>query len=116
MHLIANIFSPIEMKRRIYGIFSEKYLHIIAELLQKIGYVKGIVFYGLDGLCEISNIGPTKIVEFNKTKMEEYVVEPEDFGIKRAEYKDIKSNKPRAECYRFFLMFFLEGKIVQKVI
>jgi len=101
MHLIANIFSPIEMKRRIYGMFSENYLHVIAELLQKMGYEKGIVFHGRDGLCEISNIGPTKIVEFDKNKREEYIVNPEDFGIKRAKYENIKATNPEQNIIDF---------------
>jgi anthranilate phosphoribosyltransferase len=101
MHLIANIFSPIKMKRRIYGMFNEKYLFVTAELLQKLGYTKGVVFYGLDGLCEISNIGQTKVVEFDRTKIEEYTIEPKDFGIKRAKYEDIKAINPEQNIIDF---------------
>jgi len=108
MHLISNIFSPMEIKRRIYGMFTEKYLNTIGDLLQKLGYVKGMVFHGLDGLCEISNIGPTKIIEFDKIERKEYTVAPEDFGIKRANYKEIKAISPEQNVMDFLRI--LSGK------
>jgi len=53
------------MRRRIYGVFDEKYLRPLAELFQKLGFTNGMVVHGVGGLDEISNIGPTKIVEFS---------------------------------------------------
>jgi anthranilate phosphoribosyltransferase len=101
LHVMINIFSPIPMKRRIYGVFSDKYLESLVDLLQRLGYKKGMVFYGLDGLCEISNIGPTKIIEFEGTKRKEYIVMPEDFGIKKARYEDIKAISPEQNIKDF---------------
>lgn len=110
MHLMSNIFSPIEMRRRIYGMFTGKYLSIVAELLQKLGYVKGMVFHGLDGLCEISNIGLTKIVEFNETERKEYTVGPEDFGIRKAIYEEIKPISPEQNVIDFVRILFGKEK------
>lgn len=42
------------MEGRIYGVLDEKYLRILVELFQKLGYKKGLTFHGVGGLDEIS--------------------------------------------------------------
>ncbi len=90
MYLIMNVVSPIAMRKRIYGVYGERYLEILAELLQKLGYSRGMVVYGEDGLCEVSNIGTTKVVEFDGG-LKKYSLTPSDFGLKKYAYQDIKA-------------------------
>jgi anthranilate phosphoribosyltransferase len=82
---------PINIKRRTYGIFSDKFLGIVANIFKELNYEKVIVFHGVDGLDEISNIGSTKIAELNNNKIEEYKVNPSDFGLKKSKFDDIKA-------------------------
>ena len=98
-HLAANAFSAIPMKRRIYGVFNEKYLKPLAEMFQKLGYNKGLVFNGKDGLDEISNVGETKIIEFSKSELKEYTTSPDDFGINTAQINEINiKNRETGIC------------------
>lgn len=91
LHLVANIATTVKIKRRVYGCTWEKYLPILAELLQKLGYTKGMVVYGLDGIDEVSNIGKTKIVEFTTKQTKTFIIDPSDLGIKKAKFEDIKA-------------------------
>jgi len=90
-HLVAFAYSPIEMEARIYGVFSDKYLVILAKLLRKLRFKRGMTFHGVDGLDEISNIGVTKICEFKDDKFSEYTIVPEELGIRKAKFEDIKA-------------------------
>lgn len=90
-HLAANVYSPIPMEKRLYGVFDEKYLRPLAELFQKLGYKKGLVVHGTDGLDEVSTVGPTKVVEYTAKRIKEYTVTPKDLGLKKANYTDIKA-------------------------
>lgn len=91
LHLVSWVYSPVPMRRRVYGCYSEKYLPVLAQLFQKLGYVKGLVVYGVDGIDEISTIGKTKIFEFTQSSIKDYEIEPKDLGLKRSSFKDIKS-------------------------
>ncbi|UZE94175.1 MAG: anthranilate phosphoribosyltransferase [Candidatus Pacearchaeota archaeon] len=91
LHLAANISTPIKMENRLYGVFDEKYLNVLAELFQKLDYKRVLLFCGLDGIDEISNIGKTKIIEIKNNKVDTYVISPEDIGIRKARYEDIKA-------------------------
>jgi len=105
-HLMGSVFSPIKMRRRIYGMFSEKYLRTIAELFQKLGYTKGMVFYGMDGIDEVSNIGKTKIVEYTTKRMKTYTISPQDLGLKKARYDDIKAISRKRNIIDFLRILY----------
>jgi len=91
MHPIAFVPHPFKLKRRIYGLAWEKYLKPVANIFKRLEYEKVLVFHGLDGLDEISNIGPTKVLELDKGHIKEYLITPKDLGIRKAKYKDIES-------------------------
>lgn len=110
-HLVAFTFSPIvEMKRRIYGVFDEKFLPVLVEVFQKAGYERGMVFSGIDGLCEVSNIGNTRIIEFKKNKQETYQITPEDLGLKKSKYEDIKGISKDQNIIDFIEVLYNKNK------
>lgn len=90
-HLAANAYTPIPMERRVYGMFDKKYLPVVTELFQKMGYKKVIVFHGDDGIDEISNIGTTSICELSSGAIKEYSITPEELGVKKAKIDDIRA-------------------------
>lgn len=89
-HLIAFAYAPLKMKARVYGVFSEQYLEVLARLLRKLGLERGMTVHGLDGIDEVSNIGATRICEFKGDEFESYTITPEDLGLEKATYEDIK--------------------------
>lgn len=89
-HLTAHLYSPVRMDSRIYGVFDEQYLRPLAEVLQRLGLKRGMIIHGLDGLDEVSTIGPTKVCEFEGDSFDEYVLSPGDFGLKKAKSADVR--------------------------
>lgn len=90
-HLASNVYSPLPMKHRIYGCYSEKYLDVLANLFRKLGFKKTLTFYADIGLPEISNVGKTTVVEQNGNTIKRYVIHPSDLGVNEATEEDIKS-------------------------
>lgn len=88
-NVAAFAYSPTDLKRRIYGCYSEKYLMTLGELFQKLGNEKTLVVYGEGGLPEVSNFGKTFVLEQTRDELKKYELIPEDFGIKKAEVADI---------------------------
>ena len=107
-HFASNVTTPVPMKRRIYGLYSEKYLKTIGELFSKLGYEKTLTFYGEGGLPEISNIGKTIIVEQNDKKLKKYSVEPGDLGVRKATRKQIETGGKEQNIIDFLRV--LRGK------
>lgn len=105
-HLIAFAYCPLKMKSRVYGVFSEEYLGILAKLLRKLGFERGMTVHGVDGLDEVSNIGPTKICEFQGDDFTEYTVTPRELGIKEASYEDIKGVSREQSVFDFLRILY----------
>ena len=59
-----------------------------------LGVKKGMVVYGQDKLDEISLSAPTTVCEFMDGWMKNYVITPEQFGLKRCEKKDLVGGSP----------------------
>lgn len=105
-HLMSFVYSLFDMKTRVYGLFSDKYLRALAELFQKFDYNRGIILHGTDGLDELSNVGPTKICEFDKKEIKEYTVTPEELGVKKAEINDITAKSREGNIIDFLRVIY----------
>lgn len=106
LNFVSFACSPIEMKRRTYGVFDQRYVLVMAELFQKLGYERGMTFHGTDGLDEISNVGPTIICEFSGSEVKQYTVTPEELGIKRAKVEDILATSGEANVADFLRVLY----------
>jgi len=109
-HLAANAYSPIPMRKRVYGVFHDRYLKPLAELFQKMGYRKGLVFHGVGGLDEVSNIGPTKIVEFSTNGIKEYSISPSDAGLGTSHVDQIRGVNRETNILDFLRIIYGKEK------
>jgi len=90
-HLATNTFSPLPLKYRVYGCYSEQYLDVLAELFTKLGMNRSMVVHANIGLPEFSNVGTTLVVEQNGIHLKRYILKPANFGIKEAKGEDIQT-------------------------
>ncbi len=110
LHIVANVVAPIKMKRRVYGCTWRKYLPVLAELFQKLGYTKGMVVHGVDGIDEMSNIGKTEIVEYTAKRTKAYKLSPADLGIRKAKFEDIKAISKERNVIDFLRILYGKEK------
>ncbi|KXA93294.1 anthranilate phosphoribosyltransferase, partial [candidate division MSBL1 archaeon SCGC-AAA259E19] len=71
------------------GVYDASLTEKLARVLKKLDCKRAMVVHGLDGLDEISTLGPTRISELDGDKIETYTIEPGDFGIPKAEPEEI---------------------------
>ena len=75
------------------------------------GYTDALFVHGLDGLDEISLMGPTRINELHAGQVKTYEITPEQLGLTRCGLEDIKTGTPQsnAECIRAVFSGKLRG-------
>lgn len=87
MRTIFNILGPITnpagAKRQILGVFANKLTETLARVLGNLGATDVMVVHGEDGLDEVSISGRTKVSRFKGGDVENFFIEPEDFGLWR---------------------------------
>lgn len=90
-HLAAFAYSPTNLKRRIYGCYSKKYLEILAKLFIKLGNERTLVIHGEGGIPEVSVVGETIIYEQFGGVLKNYKLKPKNFGLPKAKTDEIIS-------------------------
>ena len=89
-NLLDPIINPADAKIQVLGVYEPSLTETMATVLKNLGIAKGLVVHGEDTLDEISITGKTKLTEFKDGGIKTYLIEPEDFGLKRGKLVEIK--------------------------
>ncbi len=88
-NLLGPLTNPASAPNQLLGVYSEQWVLPLAEVLQKLGSDHVMVVHSEDGMDEISISAPTKVAELKAREIHEYVIEPEQFGLTRADSSKI---------------------------
>ena len=93
---IRNIFNvlgpltkPAGADLQVTGVYSEALVEPIAQVFSNLGVKKGYVFYGMDGMDEVTLTTTTKVCEIDNGKFNTFVLNPEDYGLKLCAPEDL---------------------------
>lgn len=82
---LGPLINPASPTHLLVGTSSEQSRRVIAAALGALGTKAAWVVRGEDGLDEISPFGPTRVSYLLDGKVEDLVVSPEDFGLRRSD-------------------------------
>ena len=99
-NILGPLTNPAGAKRQLIGVCEEHLTDLIAGALRNLGSEHAIVAHGLDGIDELSTVGPTKVVELLDGKLTTYHLSPEDVGLKTADVRDLRQGEDPAESAR----------------
>ena len=88
-NLSAPLCNPANPQYQILGTIDVEMGRQLAEVLRQLGRKRFILVIGEPGIDEISISGPTHIFELADGVIEEYNIEPSDFGIAERDYNTI---------------------------
>lgn len=89
-NLLGPLTNPAGAKRQVMGVFHRDLTGVLAQVLQRLGSVHVMVVHGTDGMDEISFSGNTYIAELKDGKVNEYILNPEQFGFALHDLKTIQ--------------------------
>lgn len=92
--IIGPLISPADTKRHVLGVYKPELVDQVADVANRLGFEHALVVHGLDGLDEMSLLGPTMIAEVQNGKIHRFEVSPEDFGMQRCAIGDIAGDTP----------------------
>lgn len=107
-NVLGPLTNPAGVTNQVLGVFDEHLLEPLAEVLQRLGSRHVLVVHSRDGLDEISIGARTDVAELAHGKIIRYSIEPEDFGLHRAELDSIRVQS--VEDSRAMLMEVLDGR------
>jgi anthranilate phosphoribosyltransferase len=88
-NVLGPLTNPAGAKRQVMGVFSHDWLETLANVLKNLGSEQVMIVHSEDGMDEISISAATNIAEFKDGDIKTYKVEPEQFGMQRADISSL---------------------------
>ncbi len=88
-NILGPLANPAGASMQLMGVYDEKLVEPLAQVLANLGVKRGMVIHGCDGLDEATLTTETKVVEIHDGILKSYFVSPENFGFTRCCREDL---------------------------
>ncbi|MDR1536717.1 MAG: anthranilate phosphoribosyltransferase [Clostridiales bacterium] len=93
-NILGPLVNPAGANMELLGVYDEDLISPMAQVLYNLGVRNALVVYGQDGMDEISLSSPTSVCEIRNGEFRSYVLEPEQFGMKRCLKEELEGGSP----------------------
>ena len=107
-NLLGPLTNPAGAKRQVMGVFDRSLTAKLARVLHRLGSEHVLVVHGADGMDEISFAGDTYVAELKGGQVSEYVLNPQQFGMKLHNAESIRVQN--AEESKAMILSVLAGQ------
>jgi anthranilate phosphoribosyltransferase len=91
-NLLGPLTNPGRAKHQLLGVFAPELTDRLATVLRGLGSTRAWVVNAMDGLDEISTLGPTRVSELRDGEVHTQTIDPRDFQIPYARLNDLQVN------------------------
>ncbi|MEO2068653.1 MAG: anthranilate phosphoribosyltransferase [Desulfurobacteriaceae bacterium] len=96
-NLLGPMTNPAGAKRQLMGVFREDLTEKLGKVLLKLGTKRSFIVHGKDGTDEITICDKTTITEISDCELKTYEISPEDFGLRRGTFEELKGGETLEE-------------------
>lgn len=88
-NILGPLSNPASATHQLIGVYGAAWTEKLAYVLGNLGIKHALVVHGDDGLDEITTTADTQISELRQGNVNTYKINPQDFGIPKAETDDL---------------------------
>ena len=93
-NVLGPLANPGRVRRQALGVGAPALAPLMIRVLQDLGHERALVFYGEDGLDELTTTGPSRVFELKAGTVTEYELDPKDLGLGRSRPEDLRGGSP----------------------
>lgn len=93
-NILGPLTNPANASYLVVGAYSAGLTELMARVLGEMGARRAFVVHGLDGVDEVSTVGPTQVSELRNGTVRTYTITPDDLGLPQAQPEDISGGTP----------------------
>jgi anthranilate phosphoribosyltransferase len=106
-NLLGPLLNPARAEYIMLGVAEQKYLPLMAQVLQNLGIRKGLVF-NCQGIDEICSVGIIDVFEVTHEEIKQYQLDPAAFGFVKCEIANLRGGD--ACCNKEIITAVLRGE------
>jgi anthranilate phosphoribosyltransferase len=92
-NVLGPLCNPAGARYQALGVADPKMASRMADVLQRLGVERAIVFHAADGMDELSVASPSSVIEIDGQR-KEYELDPAELGLKRAPVESMRGGGP----------------------
>ena len=89
-NILGPMTNPAGANVQLTGVFAPELTETLARVLLRLGMKRTLVVWGEGNLDEMTVTGATHVADAHDGKVETYLVTPEEVGLQRAEFAEIR--------------------------
>jgi anthranilate phosphoribosyltransferase len=93
-NVLGPLANPGRVRRQALGVGAPALAPLMIRVLQDLGHERALVFYGEDGLDELTTTGPSRVFELQSGSVKDYELDPKDLGLERSRPEDLRGGTP----------------------
>lgn len=97
-NFLGPLANPARARRQALGVSDPAMAETIIGVLSAAGAIRALVFYGHDGLDELSTTAPSTVFELRDGDVRTYVVDPSDVGLERVAPEALRGGEAGANA------------------
>ncbi len=93
-NILGPLTNPANANYLVVGTYAPGLTEVMAQVLGEMGARRAFVVHGLDGIDEVSTVGPTRISELRNGDVRTYAIAPDDLGLPKTAPEAIAGGRP----------------------
>jgi anthranilate phosphoribosyltransferase len=93
-NILGPLTNPANANSLVVGTYDPALTELMATVLGEMGARRALVVHGLDGIDEVSTVGPTRISELKGGRVRTTTITPADLGLPQTESAAIAGGRP----------------------
>lgn len=93
-NVLGPLANPARVRRQALGVGAPGLAPLMVRVLQELGHERALVFYGEDGLDELTTAAASRIFELDRGSLREYRLEPQELGLHRSSTAELRGGTP----------------------
>ena len=93
-NVLGPLANPGRVKKQALGVGAPSLAPLMIRVLADLGHERALVFYGEDGLDELTTTGASRVFQLRNGKIDDFELDPKDLGLGRARAEELKGGTP----------------------
>jgi len=93
-NVLGPLANPGRVKKQALGVGAPSLAPLMIRVLKDLGHERALVFYGEDGLDELTTTGASRVFQLRNGKIDDFELDPKDLGLGRARAEELKGGTP----------------------
>jgi anthranilate phosphoribosyltransferase len=93
-NVLGPLANPGRVRRQALGVGAASLAPLMVRVLKDLGHERALVFYGEDGLDELTTTGRSRVFQLKDGEVSEYELDPRDLGLSRSRSEDLRGGTP----------------------